>query len=131
MSMTSREVQRSNLTPNCSVPGSATFIRPSNRLSSGTSFISALRDKYTASTEPGGSLDDDSDVRIIPNTTFSRDIEVVGMDKIGKKFADTTRIREVGLEDQGISRASDGEDLAEELEGFKSACFLLEIDGAY
>lgn len=103
------------------LPGSATFIRPSNRLSSGTSFLSALRSKYaySAPSDPSSST---SDVRVFPNTSFSRDIEAVGLEKVGKKLADPKALREVGLEGEEISRACDegGEVLRRELEGFSS-----------
>lgn len=77
------------------VPGSGSFIRPtSSKLSSGCSFIAALRNKYSS---------EEAQVKSAERQEYSRktiadiEIETPNLDRIARKAARLDRLKEVGL----------------------------------
>ncbi|KAH8928176.1 RNI-like protein [Atractiella rhizophila] len=92
------------------LPHSATFIRPpitfdppasvlsspptKPSISLGQSFLSAIRLKYLTSIPLADSY--------ALNPEVGRELELVGMEKIAKKFGDMKKLRTIGLEEEGV-----------------------------
>ncbi|GBE81694.1 RNI-like protein [Sparassis crispa] len=85
----------------CIVPNSGSFIRPSAAISYGTSFLTALVSKYVE-------LPRNSDVLetvVLGSSHGAIEVEAVGLDKIRGNLANLERLREVSLDDEGVSSA--------------------------
>ncbi|KAF8636511.1 hypothetical protein AX17_003325 [Amanita inopinata Kibby_2008] len=84
----------------CQVPGAASFIRPSARISFGRSFLDALFSKYIEALHGSGSQEN----VILGSSNGTIQVEAVGLDKIRGKLSDIGQLREVSL--QGVSASS-------------------------
>ena len=79
------------------VPGSGSFIRPtSTKLSSGCSFLEALRNKYLPASEPQPTPQQDQH-QYTRKTLGDIEIEAPNLDRIAKRAARLDRLKEVGL----------------------------------
>ncbi|KAJ9477351.1 Protein PAC2 [Pseudozyma hubeiensis] len=94
------------------IPGSGSFIRPtSSKLSSGCSFLSALRNKYCPATEPSAAVEQS----VGREQQYSRkniadiEIETPNLDRIAIKSARLDRLKEVGLGGWNYSSLSDAD----------------------
>lgn len=81
------------------VPGAGSFIRPSAKVSLGTSFLQALSFKYIESLHGSGS----QETVVLGSSNRSIQVEAVGLDKIRQKLSDLNRLREVSLENVSCS----------------------------
>ncbi|KAL1732491.1 hypothetical protein EV714DRAFT_206804 [Schizophyllum commune] len=81
----------------CSVPNSGSFIRPSNKISYGTSFLDALKSKYIEA------YHGKQETIILGSSNGAIEVEAVNLDKIRGKFADLTRLREVSLDNELVA----------------------------
>lgn len=80
----------------CSVPNSGSFIRPSSKISYGTSFLKALKSKYIEAFHGAAG----QETIILGSSNGAIEVEAVNLDKIRGKFADLTRLREVSLDNE-------------------------------
>ena len=80
-----------------SVPNSGSFIRPSNKISYGTSFLDALKSKYIEA------YHGKQETIILGSSNGAIEVEAVNLDKIRGKFADLTRLREVSLDNELVA----------------------------
>ena len=87
------------------MPGAGSFIRPSAPgLSLGTSFPHALRDKYAP--EPTAAVvKAEADKSNFFGTASNFEIEVTSLAKIEDTFRNLGRLKEAGLEWEGVSSA--------------------------
>ncbi|KAL8281313.1 hypothetical protein RQP46_006347 [Phenoliferia psychrophenolica] len=105
------------------VPGAGSFIRPSAPgLSLGTSFPRAIRDKYApspSSSAPQHNTNEEAEEKsTFYGTASNFEIEVTSLAKIEDTFRNLGRLREAGLEWEGVSGAGEGkerEDVVREL----------------
>ncbi|KAK4705944.1 tubulin-specific chaperone E, partial [Phenoliferia sp. Uapishka_3] len=95
----------------CRTPGSGSFIRPSAPgLSLGTSFPLALKAKYSPRpTNEAGELHM-NDKSTFYGTSSHFEIEVTSLAKIDSTFRNLGRLREAGLEWEGVSSAGEVEE---------------------
>ncbi|EMD38216.1 hypothetical protein CERSUDRAFT_113365 [Gelatoporia subvermispora B] len=86
----------------CRVPNSGSFIRPSSSVSYGTTFMTALTSKYIESVH-GGAMEK----VILGSSGGAIEVEAVGLDKIRNKLSRLERLREVSLDNEGVSSADE------------------------
>ncbi|KAK9717860.1 hypothetical protein K7432_005907, partial [Basidiobolus ranarum] len=92
---------------NCSVPHSASFIRPSPKIKFGGTFLKALQHKYVQpSSTPTGNSDLSQDTyKIQFGANPKIEVEAVGFEKVHKRQSNLEKLLEVGLDDYEISSA--------------------------
>ncbi|OBZ69257.1 Tubulin-specific chaperone E [Grifola frondosa] len=83
----------------CIIPNSGSFIRPSPAISYGRSFLTALVAKYVEL--PHGI----SERVILGSSGGAIEVEAVGLDKIRGNLCHLERLREVSLDNEGVSSA--------------------------
>lgn len=81
------------------VPGAGSFIRPSAKVSLGTSFLHALSSKYIESLHGSES----QEIVILGSSNGSIQVEAVDLDKIRRRLSDLGRLREVSLDKENVS----------------------------
>ncbi|KAH9951861.1 hypothetical protein B0H21DRAFT_714574 [Amylocystis lapponica] len=84
----------------CLVPGAGSFLRPSAAISYGTSFLNALVAKYTEL--PHGSA---LETVVLGSSRGAIEVEVVGLDRIRSNLSRLEHLREVSLDNEGVSSA--------------------------
>ncbi|KAK2466834.1 hypothetical protein APHAL10511_001092 [Amanita phalloides] len=85
----------------CLVPGAGSFIRPSPKISFGTSFLDALSSKYIESLH--GSQSQES--VILGSSNGSIHVHAIHLDKIRRKLSDLSRLREVSLDRESVAHS--------------------------
>ncbi|KAJ7766787.1 hypothetical protein B0H16DRAFT_1309252 [Mycena metata] len=84
----------------CRIRNAGSFIRPAPSISYGTSFLKALYSKYVEM--PHGS--ESQEKVLLGSSNGAIEVEAVDLDKIRGKFANLDRLREVSLDNEGVSR---------------------------
>ncbi|ORY66787.1 hypothetical protein BCR35DRAFT_181638 [Leucosporidium creatinivorum] len=96
----------------CRIKGAGSFLRPNAPgLSYGTSFLAALHSKYLddgSSTKEG-----EGEESTFYATSSNFEVEVVPLARIRERFKQLNRVREVGLEWEGVSGAGSTEEREE------------------
>ncbi|KAI0957748.1 hypothetical protein AcW1_006039 [Taiwanofungus camphoratus] len=83
----------------CLVPSSGSFIRISSAISYGKSFLTALVSKYVEELHGASSLE----TVVLGSSGGAIEVEAVGLDKIRGRLAHLERLREISLDNEGVS----------------------------
>ncbi|KAI0928952.1 hypothetical protein AcV7_008711 [Taiwanofungus camphoratus] len=83
----------------CLVPSSGSFIRISSAISYGKSFLTALISKYVEELHGASSLE----TVVLGSSGGAIEVEAVGLDKIRGRLAHLERLREISLDNEGVS----------------------------
>lgn len=96
------------------IPGSGSFIRPQTPgLSYGVSFSDAIKSKYLGE---GESIADEEEGSTFYETISNFKIEVVSLVKIKGRFKQLSRLKEIGLEREGVNGiGSDHQEITDQL----------------
>ncbi|KAJ3822625.1 hypothetical protein F5880DRAFT_1613617 [Lentinula raphanica] len=93
----------------CRIPNAGSFIRPSNQVLRGISFLQALKAKYIEDFHGSASMEKVT----LGSSNGAIEVEAVNLDKIRNKFAKLGRLREVSLENECVSRVDESGSIRE------------------
>lgn len=95
------------MTIHFSVPNAGSFIRTTAQISYGTSFLTALTEKYIENPRNSSSVEK----VILGSSNGAIEVEAVGLDKIRAKLSRLDTLREASLDSRNVATAGSSGDI--------------------